>query len=143
MATAEQLIATKGGTIAALPPTATVLDAAQLMNERHIGSVLVVDHDQLLGIFTERDVMRRVVAEERLPHETTLEQVMTREVAFAAPHTTLDEIRMVMRERRIRHVPVLDGMRVVGIISIGDLNRAEHDIQELTIRYLEQYSSVR
>ena len=68
---------------------------------------------------------------------------MTREVAFAAPHTMLDEIRMVMRERRIRHVPVLDGRRVVGMISIGDLNRAEHDIQELTIRYLEQYSSVR
>jgi CBS domain-containing protein len=143
MATAEQLISTKGGTIAALPPTATVLDAAQLMNERHIGSVLVVDRGRLVGIFTERDVMRRVVAVERMPHETTLEHVMTREVAVAAPHTMLDEIRMVMRERRIRHVPVLDGMRIIGMISIGDVNRAEHDVQEQTIRYLEQYCSVR
>jgi CBS domain-containing protein len=143
MATAEQLIAAKGGTVAALPPAATVLDAAQLMNERHIGSVLVIDRGRLVGIFTERDVMRRVVAEERLPHETALEEVMTREVAIAAPHTTLDEIRMVMRDRRIRHLPVLDGTRVIGVISIGDVNRADHDVQEQTIRYLEQYTSVR
>ena len=142
MATAEQLIAIKGSDVAALPPDATVLAAAQLMNDRHIGSVLVVDRGRVVGIFTERDVMRRVVAEERLPHETALREVMTREVACAAPQTTLDEIRMVMRERRIRHLPVLDGTRIAGMISIGDLNRAEHEVQEQTIRYLQQYMSV-
>jgi CBS domain-containing protein len=142
MATAEQLIAIKGTSVAALPPSATVLAAAQLMNELHIGSVLVVDHDRLVGIFTERDVLRRIVAEERSPHETTLEEVMTRQVACAAPHTTLNEIRAVMRDQRIRHVPVLDGTRVAGMISIGDLNKAEHDVQEQTILYLEQYISV-
>ncbi len=142
MAQAEQLISLKGGTIAALPPSASVLDAAQLMNERHIGSVVVLDKGQLAGIFTERDVMRRVVAERRDPETTILEEVMTRTVAFAAPHTTLDEIRKVMRDKHIRHVPVVEGRRVIGMISIGDLNRAEHDVAVETIRYLEQYMSV-
>ena len=142
MATAEQLTAIKGSTIASLPPQATVLEAAQLMNDRHIGSVLVTEGNQLVGIFTERDVMRRVVADQRDPATTTVADVMTSPVACAAPHTTLDEIRTVMRDKRIRHVPVVNGGGVLGMISLGDLNKAEHDGQVETIRYLEQYMSV-
>ena len=143
MSTAEQLIALKGGSVAALGPEATVLDAATLMNERGIGSVVVIDDKKrLAGIFTERDVLRRVVAEERDPVTTKLAEVMTTPVACAAPHTTLDEIRQVMRKRRIRHMPVADRKRVVGMVSIGDLNKAEHDVQVQTIHYLEQYMSV-
>ncbi len=143
MATAEQLIALKGGSVAALGPEATVLEAAALMNERGIGSVVVIDDKKrLAGIFTERDVLRRVVAEKRDPTTTKLADVMTSPVACAAPHTTLDEIRNVMRERRIRHLPVADRKRVVGMVSIGDLNKAEHDVQVQTIHYLEQYMSV-
>ncbi len=142
MATAEQLIAVKGAAVASLPPTATVLEAAQLMNERHIGSVLVIDRNRLVGIFTERDVMRRIVAEERSAAATQLDDVMTRQVACAAPHTRLDEIRAVMRRRRIRHIPVLESKRVVGMISIGDLNKADQDGQAETIKYLEQFMSV-
>ena len=142
MATAEQLTAIKGGMIASLPPQATVLKAAQLMNDRHIGSVLVTEGNQLVGIFTERDVLRRVVAEQRDPATTTVVDVMTSPVACAAPHTTLDEIRTVMRDKRIRHVPVVNGGAVLGMISLGDLNKAEHDGQVETIRYLEQYMSV-
>ncbi|MHC4711462.1 MAG: CBS domain-containing protein [Planctomycetota bacterium] len=142
MATAEQLINLKGSTVASLPPTASVLEAAQLMNERHIGSVLVIERNTLVGIFTERDVLRRIVAEKRDPTTTVLSDVMTREVAYASAHTTLDEIRSAMRERRIRHMPVLEKKRVMGIISIGDLNKADHDRKVETIRYLEQYMSV-
>ncbi len=142
MATAEQLISLKGGTVASLGPGATVLEAALLMNERGIGSVIVIDKDRLAGIFTERDVLRRVVAEQRDPATTKLADVMTSPVACAAPHTTLDEIRQVMRERRIRHVPVVNAKRVLGMISIGDLNKAEREVQVETIRYLEQYISV-
>ena len=142
MATAEQLISLKGGTVASLGPGATVLEAALLMNERGIGSVIVIDKDRLAGIFTERDVLRRVVAEQRDPATTKLADVMTSPVACAAPHTTLDEIRQVMRERRIRHVPLVNAKRVLGMISIGDLNKAERDVQVETIRYLEQYISV-
>jgi len=142
MATAQQFVARKGEPVASLPPGATVLEAANLMNDRHIGSVLVIDRNRLVGIFTERDVLRRVVAAQRSARKTVLSEVMTEQVACAAPHTTLDEIRSVMREQRIRHVPVVDGDRVTGMISIGDLNKADHDGQERTIQYLEQYMSV-
>ncbi len=129
--------------MASLGPGATVLEAALLMNERGIGSVMVIDKDRLAGIFTERDVLRRVVAEQRDPATTKLADVMTSPVACAAPHTTLDEIRQVMRERHIRHVPVVNAKRVLGMISIGDLNKAEREVQVETIRYLEQYISVK
>ena len=139
---AQQLVAAKGDAVASLPPSATVLDAARIMNERHIGSILVISRGRLAGIFTERDVLRRVVAEQRDPSATTLKQVMTEAVACAAPHTTLDEMRRVMREKRIRHIPVVDGHTVTGMISLGDLNKVEHDGAVETIRYLEQYMSV-
>ena len=142
MCNAEAFLRCKGNAIAKLPPQATVLEAAKLMNEWHIGSVLVMDRDQLLGIFTERDVLRRVVGAHRNPETTRLDEVMTSPVACAAPHTTLDELRMVMRAQRIRHIPVAQNERVIGIISIGDLNKAEHEVQEQTILYLAQYMSV-
>ena len=142
MATAEHLVAVKGGSIASLGPGATVLDAARLMNDRHIGSVVIVDDDRLVGIFTERDVMRRIVAEQRDPASTQIAEVMTSPVACGAPHTTLNELRNVMRKRKIRHIPIVDGHEVLGMISIGDLNQAEHDVQEQTIQYLAQYMSV-
>ena len=142
MATAQQLLVIKGDAVASLPPTATVLEAAQLMNRRRIGSVLVINEGRLAGIFTERDVLTRIVAEQRDPSATPLGEVMTSPVACAAPHTTLDEIRKVMRDCRIRHIPVAEGERVAGMISIGDLNKAQYDVQAETIRYLEQYISV-
>ena len=130
-------------------PGASLAMALGRMADERISSLFVrycEDDGQPLpadtGIITERDVMRRVVAERRDPETTTLEEVMTRTVAFAAPHTTLDEIRKVMRDKRIRHVPVVEGRRVTGMISIGDLNKAEHDVAVETIRYLEQYMSV-
>jgi len=144
MGTAQSMLATKNHALATLPPDASVLEAAKLMNDRHIGSVLVLQDGALVGIFTERDVMRRVVAAGRAPDATPLAKVMTTPVACAAPETTCDELRKVMREKRIRHVPVIDGgsRAVLGMISIGDLNRAEIDVQVETIRYLEQYMSV-
>jgi CBS domain-containing protein len=142
MGTAEHLIRGRTGSIASLPPDATVLEAAQLMNSRSVGSVLVVERERLLGIFTERDVLRRVVAAQRDPAATRLGEVMTTPVACASMRTTLDEVRAAMREKRIRHMPVVESGRVLGMISLGDLNKAEHDVQEETIRYLEQYMSV-
>ena len=142
MAIAEHLLAVKSGAIASLRSKDTVLDAARLMNERHIGSVVIIDDDRLVGIFTERDVMRRIVAEKRDPASTPIAEVMTSPVACGSPHTALNELRNVMRQRKIRHIPIVDGQKVLGMISIGDLNQAEHDVQEQTIQYLEQYMSV-
>lgn len=142
MPTAERLLDRKGHGLAWLAPTATVFEAARLMNDKHIGSVLVLEKGELRGIFTERDLMRRVVAERRDPEATTLAEVMTTKVVCAAPHTTLDELRFVMREQRIRHVPVVDDGTVLGMISIGDLNKAEHEVHVQTIEYLSSYMSV-
>ena len=150
MTSAAQILSRKsisasqvGDPVAGLPPDAMVIEAASLMNERHIGSVLVLDSQHhAIGIFTERDVMRRIVAANRDPHTTQLESVMTSPVACARPNTTIDELRSVMREKRIRHIPVLDDdERVMGMISIGDLNQAEINTQVQTIRYLHQYIS--
>lgn len=143
MPTASKLLSRKHKkTIISLHPRNTALDAARLMNEQFVGCVLVMDGPDLQGIFTERDMLRRIVAEQRDPAATTLEEVMTSPVACAAPDTTLDELRTVVRNMRIRHIPVVDGRQVIGVISIGDLNIAEAETQEQTIRYLEQYRTV-
>ncbi len=139
MGTLDRILREKQNGVASLGPQATVLEAATLMNEKQIGSVLVTEGDRLAGIFTERDVLRRVVAAKRDPAVTRVEEVMTTEVACAERVTSCDEARRVMREKRIRHLPVVDEGRVVGIVSLGDLNKVDHDQQEETIRYLEQY----
>lgn len=143
MCTALDLVREKRQEIASLAPDASALDAANMMNDRRIGSVLVMDDPRLMGIFTERDVLRRIVAAHRDPVATPLYEVMTSPVACALPHTTLEEMRLVVRNRRVRHLPVVDDHgRVLGIVSIGDLNRAEHTVKDQTIHYLEQFISV-
>lgn len=141
MPTAEAMLRRKGSTVVAVDPTATVLEAANVMNAHQIGSVVVCEGERLVGIFTERDILRRIVAKQREPSATRVGEVMTSTVACCSPRTRLEEIRALMRERRIRHVPVVDDKddRVIGMISIGDLNQAEHEQQEETIRYMEAY----
>jgi CBS domain-containing protein len=117
----------------------SVFDAATLMNERKIGSVVVLEDEKVVGILTERDVLTRVVTQQRKPGETLVRDVMTSPVAVASLSTTDDELRAVMRDRRIRHIPIVEAGKLEGIISIGDLNWAKHQEQEETIRYLEQY----
>ena len=121
-------------------PDASALDAARLMNEHRIGAVAVLDGSgSLVGMFTERDVMTRVVAAGRSPETTPVREVMTDQVVVCRPETPLTEIRGVMREKRIRHLPVVEKGKVVGMISLGDLNTAEVKVMSETISYLEQY----
>jgi CBS domain-containing protein len=142
MGTVEKILCEKPDRVASLPPNATVLDAARLMNERHVGAVLVIERERLLGIFTERDVLRRIVAAQRDSGTTRLAEVMTTAIIVAQRHTTCNEVRRVMREKRIRHIPVVESGHVIGIVSIGDVNKVDHDEQEQTIKYLEQYMTV-
>jgi CBS domain-containing protein len=125
--------------IATVGCDATVFDAASLMNERKIGSVVVLEAEKVVGILTERDVLTRVVTQQRKPEETLVRDVMTSPVAVASLSTSSDELRGVMRDRRIRHIPIVDEGELVGLVSIGDLNFAKSQEQEATIRYLEQY----
>lgn len=116
-----------------------VLRAARLMNEHRIGALVVVENESVVGILTERDVMTRVVAAERDPNATSVAEVMTERVLTCTPDTPIGEARQVMRRERIRHLPVIEGTRLVGMVSIGDLNLVENETLSETIRYMEAY----
>jgi CBS domain-containing protein len=134
-----ELLATKGHEVATIASSATVLEATQQMNARRIGAVVVVEGDQLVGIFSERDVLTRVVAAGRDPATTRVAEVMTREVLTCTPDITLEECRKIFTERRIRHLPVVEGGKLVGIITTGDILAHEVREHEKTIQHLENY----
>jgi CBS domain-containing protein len=140
MVTVKDLLTNKGSQVVSVSKYATVLDAALLMNNHRIGAVVVIDQDHVGGMFTERDILRRVVAERRDPATTRVEEVMTTEVMCCTLETTLEEARGSMKNRRIRHLPVVDGdHRLLGLISIGDLNAHQSTAQEQTIHLLHEY----
>jgi CBS domain-containing protein len=140
MSRVSEILQIKGTQIIAMHPDATVLDAACLMNDHKVGSVVVSDHGQIVGIFTERDILRRVVSQQLSPSTTSLGEVMTTDVVCCEMDTPLDSARKVMMTRRIRHLPVLDGQqRMMGIISIGDLNAYRLEGQEVQIHMLKEY----
>ena len=121
MATVHELLARKGGDVLMVDPETTVLEAARLMNERGVGSVLVMEGGQLAGIFTERDLMRRVVAVDKLPGSTAVRDVMTTSLVTCTPDATMQDCGTVMSDRRIRHLPVIGPDGVVGVVTTGDL----------------------
>lgn len=123
----------------AVRPDDTVFSALQLMAEKNIGAVLVMDGNDLAGIFSERDYARRGILHGHTSRETAVRALMTTEVVSISPPLTVEECMALMTERRIRHLPVVDAERVVGVVSIGDVVRAVVDEQRFTIRSLEHY----
>jgi CBS domain-containing protein len=144
MSTVETILKDKPRKVLTTTAGASVLDAARIMNDHHIGSLVVVDDcmiDKIVGIITERDIMTKVVAGRRNPEHTTVAEAMTDRVLTCTPATGAEELRHVMRAKRIRHLPVVDEHgRLLGMISIGDLNQAEVKVLAETVMYLEQYS---
>ena len=136
---AEILSSRPGVTLAALPPTATVRDALQLMAERQIGSVLVVQGDALLGIFTERDYARKLVLQGLSSADTLLMNVMTARLYVVSPRQTVQECLGIITKGRMRHLPVVDGGELIGLVSIGDLVNAELQQQRFIIEQMENY----
>ncbi|MEZ4376751.1 MAG: CBS domain-containing protein [Gemmatimonadales bacterium] len=139
MATVRELLAEKGATMLSTEPATTVLEAAKLMNEHGTGSVLIHEAERLVGIFTERDLMRRVVAMQKDPATTTLRDVMTTALVTCTPDATMDDCGTLMSERRIRHLPVVDGTAVVGMVTTGDLLAHELREKESVIQQLESF----
>lgn len=150
MAHVSDILAHKGSRVYVISPGATVLAATKIMNHHKIGALVVTlsdenigEHegcDRVVGMFSERDVLSRVVAQKRDPESTLVEEIMTTEVVFCRPETELDEVSAGMRERRIRHMPVCDGEgRLAGLISIGDVNAWHARGQEAAIHYLHEY----
>ena len=121
-------------------PDETVLEATQRMDEHGVGALLIMDEGHLVGIFTERDVLRRVVSKECTPATVRVGEVMTSQVACCTLDTPIEEAQNLMRQYRVRHVPVInaDG-DVLGIVSIGDLNAHHTTHQEVTIHFLQEY----
>ena len=118
----------------------TVLSATQRMNEHSVGALIVTDGGRLCGIFTERDVLRRVVAEQRGPAQTLVGDVMTSHVACCTGETSIEEVRSIMKSHRVRHIPVVDGAGgLIGMISIGDVNAHLANDREVSLHFLNEY----
>jgi len=139
MPTAQDMLANKSGEVVIIEEEATVMEAAKIMSDRRIGSLVVGRREKVVGIFTERDVLNRVVARHLDPLTTIVKDVMTTPVACCQPTTKLAECRSVMTEKRIRHLPVVKENRLLGMISSGDILALEHGEQQRTIEYLHEY----
>jgi len=131
----------KGSQVYTTSPDATVLHAASMMNQHHVGALLVVDeHGQLKGIFTERDALRRVVAMQADPSQTRIASVMSKDITTITAEASIDDARLLFMEERIRHLPVLDDRdELLGMISIGDINALMLEGQQAHIAYLQEY----
>lgn len=140
MPNANDILGQKGFSVHVVAPSANVLDAVERMNQLRVGAVVVMDQGQVKGMFTERDVLMRVVGQRKDPADVKVEDVMTRDVICVGPHTDMDEISAIMKNRRIRHIPVCDDEGdLLGLISIGDVNAHHASNQEMQITYLNEY----
>jgi CBS domain-containing protein len=141
MATVQKILDHKGATVVTCGPATTVLEAARLMNEHGIGGVVVVDGGQVVGIFTERDVMRRVVVAQHDPATTKLLDVMTTPVISCEPGTDIDECRAIVTARRVRHLPIIRDGKLLGLITSGDILAQQLREQQEALDYLNSWAS--
>jgi CBS domain-containing protein len=129
----------KGKNVFAVPPSVTVADAVAEMNRHRVGSILVIDAGRLVGIFTERDVLRRVVGAGLDPTRTLVSDVMTANVITIAPEASIEDTMIIFTEKRCRHLPVVDDGELVGAISIGDITRWMADAHRAEAEHLKNY----
>lgn len=144
MSTVEQILKHKGTRVLTVESTAAALDGAMLMNEHGVGALVVVEDGRLVGILTERDLLRRVIVKQRSPSACPVSEVMTTRVICCGPQIPIREACSIFTHERIRHLPVVDdGGTLRGIISIGDLNAWEAGEQKREIHYLHEYLHTR
>ncbi len=137
----KHLLDSKGHDVLSIEPTASVFDAIKLMGEKGIGALIVKDGEALAGIVTERDYARKVILKGRSSHETPVKDIMTAGVFTTSADQTVDSCMNMMTDKRIRHLPVVDGDKVTGMVSIGDLVKAIIADQKEEIEQLEHYIS--
>jgi len=139
MKTVRQLLQSKGGAVYSVTPETSVFDALKLMAEKNIGAVLAVADGRVAGIMTERDYARKVILFGKSSRDMMVREIMSEKVLAVQPGQTVEECMALMTNKRIRHLPVMDGGKLVGLLSIGDLVKEVIAEQEQTIKQLESY----
>ena len=131
----------KGTALWSIAPEATVFEAIKLMADKNIGSLLVLSGDRLLGVFTERDYTRKIALQGKRSKETQVREILSGKIVTVTPDQTVEECMRLMTENRVRHLPVLDGERVVGLVSIGDLVNWTISAQHVALNQMADYIS--
>ena len=139
MTTVERLLETKGHIVWSIAPDASVFEAVQLMADKRVGALMVIERNELVGVISERDYAREIVLKDRVSRDTPVSAIMTRRVLYVRPDQTLDECMALMTEKNLRHLPVLDNGRLVGVISIRDVIKDLISEKEFLIEQLENY----
>lgn len=139
MKTVQQLLESKRHGVASVAPETSVLDALKVMAEKEIGAVLVLDGDALAGIFSERDYARKVVLQGKASKDTPVREIMTEKVVCVHLEQTIEDCMGLMTDKRVRHLPVLQGKKVIGVVSIGDVVKEMLVEKEFVIKQLESY----
>ncbi|HEX4342729.1 MAG TPA: CBS domain-containing protein [Verrucomicrobiae bacterium] len=137
----SEILGHKGGTIWSVSPDSTVFEAIEMMANKNIGALLVMQGEKLVGIITERDYTRKVALKGKASRQTQVREILSGDVLNVTPFHSVEECMRLMTEHRVRHLPVIDGSRIVGIISIGDLVNWTISSQNATIHQLETYIS--
>jgi CBS domain-containing protein len=135
----KNILQKKSSEIFSVPSTATVFSAIEMMSQRNIGGVVVVDNGNLVGIFTERDYARKLILKGKSSKDTPIGELMTKHLITVTPESTIEEAMQLMSNKKIRHLPVLEEGKMVGIISIGDVVRFIIEEQKEIIEHLEHY----
>lgn len=141
MKTLQRVLDAKGGDVFSIGPDASVFDALEEMAKRDVGALIVMDGGKIVGIFSERDYARKIILAGKLSRETPVHEIMTDRVVYARPDLTLEECLALMTDKRIRHLPVIRGDDLVGVVSIGDLVKGIIDDQRFLIGQLVSYVS--
>ena len=139
MKTLRQLLQAKGGVVHSIAPDARVIDALKLMADKDIGALVVIEGSRLAGILSERDYARKVILKGKSSHDIPVREIMTEKVVTVQPDETVEECMALMTSKRVRHLPVIEQERLVGLLSIGDLVKEVIAAQEQTIKELESY----